>query len=113
MKKIIVGIIFYAMNKSYNEYINHPEKMIEKQEKILINYKQNNNSKLKNNISNNILNDPKYADICKNQEIINNFNLENNNAQIKDLPAEEMGFETFTKEEIDDVKATKVKTKNR
>ena len=112
IKKIIVGIIFCAMNKSYNEYINNPEKMKEKQEKIILNSKLKDNLKLKNDISNNILTDPKYAEIYKNEEIINNLILDKNEPKVSDLPTEDMGFETFTKEEIDDVKATKSKIKN-
>ena len=108
MKKVIVGIIFCAMKNSYNEYIKNPEKMKEKQEKAIIKIKKQDNLDKQNNISNNILSGSKYAQINKNDEIINNFNLQNNVGQNNYfLQRQEDKVETFTKEK-NDKKSNKV-----
>ena len=124
IKKVIVGIIYYAMNKSIEtfrpgETVNDKEKIEKekknekkeikekekKNEKKEIKEKEKDNkkeqkielkeNKNKNDKNNDILNDPKYKKIKENEKVINNFKSEKNNIEIIENPKKTEKNENF------------------
>ena len=112
IKKVIVGIISSAMNKSIQSFQNKKGMKYNKKESEegKKNKEINNYNEIIENQKNEILNDPKYNKIRKNDKKIKQLKKEQeklNKQSINDfeiLSPDDFGFETFTKEEIDQVK---------